>query len=131
MSRIRGHGNKTTELRLIAIFRNAKIRGWRRNKDLVGRPDFVFPDARLAVFVDGCYWHGCPKHFRLPASNTSYWKEKIALNKSRDRRVTRILKSEGWKVVRIWEHSLRLSGRTRQLRRLHEVLLSSMKRKEG
>lgn len=69
MSRIRSQGNKVTELRLISIFREARITGWRRKQPLLGKPDFVFRQQRLAVFVDGCFWHGCPKCYRRPSSN--------------------------------------------------------------
>jgi DNA mismatch endonuclease, patch repair protein len=68
MSHIRSHGNKDTELRLMQIFRAARNTGWRRKQNLPGKPDFVFRNARVAVFVDGCFWHGCPKHYRPPSS---------------------------------------------------------------
>jgi DNA mismatch endonuclease (patch repair protein) len=69
MSKICGSGNRGTELRLIEIFKARGITGWRRKYKLPGKPDFVFPKARVAVFVDGCFWHGCPKHCRMPRSN--------------------------------------------------------------
>ena len=121
MSRIRGKGNKTTELRLISIFRDLEIHGWRRNMRLEGRPDFVFPAIRVAIFVDGCYWHGCPQHYKQPSSNVSFWTTKIAKNKARDRRVGRMLKAKGWSVVRIWEHSLKQSNRKRLVARLRRL----------
>jgi DNA mismatch endonuclease (patch repair protein) len=68
------------------------------------RPDLVFPRRKVAVFVDGCFWHGCPKHGTLPATNRSYWKPKIAENRARDRRHTAALEADGWTVVRVWEH---------------------------
>lgn len=68
------------------------------------RPDIVFTRARVAVFVDGCFWHGCPTHGRTPKSNTSYWEAKIELNQNRDARQTAALESAGWTVVRLWEH---------------------------
>src|ERR1700758_4810722 len=104
MSRIRGHGNKNTEIALIKIFRRYKIIGWRRNQKIFGKPDFVFPKIQLAVFVDGCFWHGCPKHGTQPASNRAFWKAKLSRNKHRDRSVTRALKQCGWRVLRIWQH---------------------------
>lgn len=76
-------------------------------KDLPGSPDFVFRQARLAVFLDSCFWHGCPKHLRRPASNVEYWERKIAINKERDRRQTRELRKSGWRVLRLWEHELK------------------------
>jgi DNA mismatch endonuclease (patch repair protein) len=74
---------------------------------LPGSPDFVFREQRIAVFVDGCFWHGCPKHFRVPKSNVRFWKSKIEGNRSRDFRVRSDLRRLGWRVVRIWEHSMR------------------------
>ncbi|MBE7539555.1 MAG: DNA mismatch endonuclease Vsr [Opitutaceae bacterium] len=106
MSRIRSSGNKDTELRLIEIFKVRGITGWRRGYTMVGKPDFVFAKIRLAVFVDGCFWHACPKHFRLPQSRTEFWTQKISRNQDRDRLVNRTLRKNGWKVVRIWEHAL-------------------------
>jgi len=106
MSRIRGHGNKDTELALIKLFRQHRITGWRRNQTVFGKPDFLFRESRLALFVDGCFWHGCSKHCKIPASNRAFWKKKFAANKARDRRVNRELHKLGWRVIRIWEHDL-------------------------
>jgi DNA mismatch endonuclease (patch repair protein) len=89
--------------------RGAGISGWRRKSKLCGQPDFVFPKRRIAVFVDGCYWHGCRKCALGAKTNTEYWKAKIASNARRDRSNTRKLKNDGWNVVRIWEHDLRAS----------------------
>jgi DNA mismatch endonuclease (patch repair protein) len=66
--------------------------------------DIVFGPAQLAVFVDGCFWHKCPEHFHMPKSNLAYWQPKLAANSERDRRVDAALASEGWTVVRLWEH---------------------------
>ena len=107
MSKIRGSGNRSTELKAIALFRQGEIHGWRRGKPLPGRPDFCFPVQRLAVFIDGCFWHGCPRHYREPGSNVIFWRSKIARNRSRDREVTRLLRKSGWRVIRFWEHDLR------------------------
>jgi DNA mismatch endonuclease (patch repair protein) len=68
------------------------------------RPDIVFTRARIAVFVDGCFWHSCPLHGRAPKSNVAYWTPKLEANRARDVRVDTALASEGWAVVRIWEH---------------------------
>lgn len=108
MAAIRSKGNKDTEVCLARILRVGGISGWRRHVALPGRPDFVFQKDRVAVFVDGCFWHGCPQHGRKPDSNKRYWNAKIARNKARDRAVTLALKSAGWRVVRIWEHGLKL-----------------------
>ena len=106
MGAVRSHGNRSTELLVIAIFRRHGIKGWRRHQPLPGKPDFVFRRERLAVFVDGCFWHGCPRHLRMPASNVVYWNAKIARNMARDRKVNADLRRAGWRVVRIWEHAL-------------------------
>ena len=106
MSRIRGHGNKDTELALAKLFRQHGITGWRRNQKVYGKPDFLFRRNRLALFVDGCFWHSCPKHCKMPTGNRAFWKKKLAANKARDRRVTHTLRQQGWTVIRIWEHDL-------------------------
>jgi len=74
---------------------------------LIGKPDIVFPYKGLAVFVDGCYWHGCPKCYREPKTNTEYWKNKIARNQQRAKTVRRQLNRNGWRVMRVWEHELK------------------------
>ena len=107
MSRIRGRGNKETELALVRMFRVEGVTGWRRHASIFGRPDFMFRQQRVAVFVDGCFWHGCPKHSNLPANNRTFWKKKLTGNQTRDRLVTRTLRKDGWRVVRVWEHELR------------------------
>ena len=109
MSKVRSRGNRSTELRLIALFRKFGITGWRRNSKLVGHPDFVFPKQRVAVFVDGCFWHGCRicLKSRLPKTHKAYWKNKIEANRKRDKKVVRELSLLGYKVVRIRECSLK------------------------
>ena len=106
MSHVRSSGNKTTELAMIKVFKANGITGWRRKYPLFGKPDFVFPKQRLAVFVDGCFWHGHPERCRIPASNREYWINKIERNKKRDRLVTKTLKASGWRVLRFWEHEI-------------------------
>lgn len=85
---------------------------FRLSSDLPGRPDIVFPSARVAVFVDGCFWHGCPRHCRLPATNRAYWEAKIARNSARDARNAADLRQRGWCVVRVWEHEVTRSPAT-------------------
>jgi len=122
MSRIRGRGNKSTELRLAALMRTHGIKGWRRHFPVTGKPDFVFKAARVALFVDGCFWHGCPLHYQEPASSVEFWKLKISANQARDRRVSRVLRNLGWRVLRLWEHELRGGLETRAIRRLQRIL---------
>src|SRR5437016_5248488 len=107
MAAIRSRGNKATELRLVAIFRAAGITGWRRHQPLLGHPDFVFRHARLAVLIDGCFWHGCRWHCRMPQDNRNYWTRKISRNITRDHATTKALREAGWRVVRLWGHTLR------------------------
>lgn len=71
---------------------------------MVVRPDLVFPRQRVAVFVDGCFWHGCPQHGTSPRSNRAYWTAKITRNRERDKQTSRALRRQNWRVVRIWEH---------------------------
>ena len=91
MSRIRGRGNRETELVLVKMLREARITGWRRQQKLFGRPDFMFRQKRAVIFVDGCFWHACPKHSNMPANNREFWERKFAANRLRDRVVTRTL----------------------------------------
>lgn len=118
MSRIRDAGNKGTELRLIEVFRAHGITGWRRGSKLPGRPDFVFQWLKVVVFVDGCFWHGCPRHATQPKTNAAFWREKIAANKARDRRINCALNAAGWRVLRIWEHELTRKNERRLLAKL-------------
>ena len=106
MSRIRSNGNYSTEIRFIRMMRRYGIAGWRRRSKLPGRPDFVFGKYKVAVFIDGDFWHGNPKKFRIPKSNCKYWKAKIMGNRERDSRINKELKALGWRVVRVWESSL-------------------------
>jgi len=106
MSCVKSSHNKSTELQLIKIFRKYSISGWCRNYPLFGKPDFVFLKKRVVIFVDGCFWHACKKHLRLPSSNFEYWSNKINSNLIRDKKVNKELKLRGWKVVRIWEHEI-------------------------
>jgi len=118
MSRIRSRGNKDTELALAKLFRRNKITGWRRNQRIFGKPDFIFPNHTLAIFVDGCFWHGCPKHATKPKNNRAFWHRKLSANKARDRLVNQTLRRTGWCVLRIWEHELAKKNEARVVKRL-------------
>ena len=107
MSRIHGRGNKETELALMRVLRAHGITGWCRHQPIFGKPDFIFREARLAVFVDGCFWHGCPKCYRRPTSNRKYWDAKVNRNRARDRTASRQLHRRGWRIVRIWGHAIK------------------------
>jgi DNA mismatch endonuclease (patch repair protein) len=123
MSRIRGSGNASTELRFIGAMRSANITGWRRKYKLFGSPDFVFPKRRLAIFVDGCFWHGCPMHSTVPMNNQPFWKRKLEANKRRDRVVDRVLRAKGWRVFRVWEHELSRKNKAKLFRRITSISL--------
>jgi DNA mismatch endonuclease, patch repair protein len=122
MSRIRSRGNKNTEVALVKLFRRNKITGWRRNQKIFGKPDFIFQKIRLALFVDGCFWHGCPKHGTQPKGNRAFWKNKFARNKARDVLVTRTLRSAKWRVLRIWEHELARKNELCLIKRIQRFL---------
>lgn len=107
MSRIRSRGNRTTEMRMVALFREHGIKGWRRHQPLPGKPDFVFRDGKVVVFVDGCFWHGCPACYRAPSSSRAYWRQKVERNCRRDRQVSRMLRGRGWSVIRVRECALK------------------------
>lgn len=112
MSRVRSFGNVTTEKRLASLLRREGLNGWRRHPEIKGRPDFVWSRTRVAVFVDGCFWHGhnCGKNV-TPRTNARLWREKIARTKLRDRLTTRELRRNGWVVLRFWECELAITPR--------------------
>jgi DNA mismatch endonuclease, patch repair protein len=106
MASVRSRGNKTTELRMEAILRSQKLRGYRTQWPVAGKPDFAWPKIKVALFIDGCWWHGCPrcKRCKTPSkSNAEFWQAKVASNKRRDARVSLALRKGGWKVLRVWE----------------------------
>jgi len=123
MAAIRGKNNRTTEQRLRMALVRAGIKGWQTNiVDLPGKPDFFFKKQQIAVFVDGCFWHGCPKCGHYPKTRTKFWKTKILRNKERDKINRQKLRKNGIKVINIWEHSLKdlkhLNLKITMLRRL-------------
>lgn len=108
MAAVRGRGNRTTELRLQMALVRSGLSGWSiQRTDLPGKPDFFFPKATLAVFVDGCFWHGCAKCGHIPKTNNAFWAAKIARNNERHRKISRLLKNKGVRTIRLWEHQLR------------------------
>ena len=94
------------------------------NHQLTITPDFVFSKQRVTVFVDGCFWHGCPKHATNPKNNRAFWRRKLASNKQRDLLVTRALRRAGWRVLRVWEHELAKKNQARLLHRIQNALPS-------
>lgn len=127
MVRVRGRG----EGALADVLRAQGWSGWRRQQavrgcDAQGEPfrvrlDFVYQLRRLVIFVDVCFWHGCPRHGTKPKGNAAFWRAKFRRNIARDRRDMRNLRRAGWNVVRLWEHELRAKARPRLLARLRRV----------
>jgi DNA mismatch endonuclease (patch repair protein) len=105
MARVRSK-NTDAELALRRSLWGMGLR-YRLHSKLPGTPDIVFRGPKLAVFIDGCFWHGCPVHYSEPASNVEFWKAKRARNATRDARVDAELHAAGWTVLRIWEHEVR------------------------
>jgi DNA mismatch endonuclease (patch repair protein) len=104
MSRIRSKGNFTTERRMATLLRSTGLSGWRRHFPIDGHPDFAWPHDKVALFVDGCFWHGhnCNRNLS-PKTNADVWAEKIKHTRARDLRTRRRLHSQGWHVLRVWE----------------------------
>lgn len=108
MGAVKGKGNKSTEKRLRYALVSKGIAGWEvQPKGIIGNPDFIFKKEKLAIFVDGCYWHGCPRCGHIPKTRSEFWKAKIDRTKQRDKEKTMRLKKEGYIVLRFWEHELK------------------------
>ena len=119
MSRVKSKGNKSTELQLINIFDEFGIKGWRRNYNVKGHPDFVFLKRKIAVFVDGCFWHGHNCRNLKPEDNKDYWDKKINRNIEHDKEITSLFQKRGWTVIRIWECEFKKKN--------HDTLMSKLK----
>jgi len=119
MAAVRSKGNRSTELRLAELLRQHGPSGWRRHYPVCGTPDFCWPKSRVALFVDGCFWHGCPRCRRAPKSNQKFWNAKVAENRRRDKKVTRSLRDQGWSVIRVWECQI---GKASTIRRIAKAL---------
>ena len=102
MAAVRSRGNTTTEIPLGKLLWASGLRGYRKQWPIAGKPDFAWPKRKIAVFVDGCFWHGCTCKY-LPRSNTEFWRNKIETNRRRDRRVSGTLRADGWTVIRVKE----------------------------
>ena len=107
MRKVKSNRNKSTELKIINCFKENKITGWRRNFKLFGKPDFVFPKQRVAIFLDGCFWHGHSCRNTKPKDNKDYWTNKIERNIQRGKLVTEKLTTQKWNVIRFWECELK------------------------
>jgi len=122
MSKVRSKNNKSTELKLIQIFKENDIKGWRRNYPVKGHPDFVFLDKKVAVFVDGCFWHGHDCRNTRPSDNADYWNKKRERNIKHDQKITELFENRGWIVIRIWECELKNKQRVFLLNKLSLLL---------
>lgn len=107
MKCVKSSGNKSTEIKLIQYFNAHHITGWRRNYRVKGHPDFVFLEKRIAIFVDGCFWHGHDCRNTRPVENAEYWARKRNNNVAHDQKITDLFQSRGWIVIRIWECELK------------------------
>lgn len=120
MAAVRTRGSGTTEVRMAKVLRKHGFSGFRRHWKVRGTPDFVWPSLKVALFVDGCFWHGCPRCQRLSKSNLSFWRLKVRNNKARDRRVAAALRRRGWKVLRVWECAVRSEAAVQKIKRALE-----------
>ncbi len=122
MRSVRSKKNKTTELRLIEIFKQHGIVGWQRNYKVKGHPDFVFLDKKIAIFVDGCFWHGHDCRNTRPSDNAEFWQKKRERNIAHDKEVTLLFERRGWTVIRIWECELKKKNVSKLMLKLRGVL---------
>ena len=123
MSKVKG---KNTRLEVL-VRKLMWQRGFRYKigHGLIGKPDMVFPSCNVAVFIDGCFWHSCPKHYQIPQTNRKFWRTKIAKNKKRDNKINIQLKKEGWKIIRIWEHDIKKDPE-KTVNKIIKILLGKM-----
>lgn len=110
MKKIKSNGNKSTEQKLIDIFLQNGIKGWRRNYLVKGKPDFVFPNLKIAIFADGCFWHGHHCRNIIPKQNAGYWSEKQKQNVNRDKKINKLFTNRGWTVFRFWECDIKTNN---------------------
>ena len=122
MQKVKSRGNKSTELKLILVFRENNISGWRRNYKVKGHPDFVFLDKKIAIFVDGCFWQGHDCRNTTPSDNKEYWDRKRQRNIQHDKEVTAIFEARGWTVIRIWECELKKKNAEILMKKLEPLL---------
>lgn len=124
MAAVRSRNTKPEILLRKALW-EAGLRGYRLRKGLPGRPDMVFPRHKVAVFVDGCFWHGCPRCYKAPENNKAFWRAKLAENRSRDEAVNAKLRQLGWRVVRFWEHEVE-DGVTKCIERIRAFIAAEV-----
>lgn len=119
---IKSNNNTSTELKLIGVFREMDISGWRRKYPVKGHPDFVFLRGKVAIFVDGCFWHGHDCRNTRPSDNYEYWEKKRARNIMNDEQITLLFRNRGWIVIRIWECELKKKNREMLMQKLKPII---------
>ena len=128
MRKVKSKKNKSTELRLIDIFKQNGITGWKRNYPVKGHPDFVFLKEKVAVFVDGCFWHGHDCRNTRAAENKEQWQKTCERNMKNDKDVTVMYEARRWKVLRIWECELKKRNETILVEKIQSILSRSSER---
>ncbi len=129
MRSVKSKNAKSTELTLLKVFKENHITGWRRTYPVKGHPDFVFLDKRIAIFVDGCFWHGHDCRNTRPSDNAEYWRNKRERNIQRDKETTKYFQNRGWTVIRIWECELKKKQLPHTTERLLTVLNNAISNK--
>jgi DNA mismatch endonuclease, patch repair protein len=126
MQAIKGRNNRATELRFKMMLVRAELKGWKLHSKLIaGRPDFYFPKKNVAIFIDGCFWHGCKKCGHIPKTRSLFWSSKIKRNAARDKKINAALLKQAVGVVRIWEHSVKEKGIEHKLMSLLRIKKNS------
>lgn len=126
MAAVKGKHNRTTEIQFRMALVRAGITGWLTHTNLPGKPDVYFPKARIAIFLDGCFWHGCGRCGHVPKTNSLFWATKIGRNQERDRRNSRLLRKQGISVIRAWEHALKNPDQLQRILRRIEAILEEI-----
>ena len=124
MAAVKGKHNRSTEIQFrMALVRHG-VTGWVTHANLPGKPDIYFSEAKVAIFLDGCFWHGCERCGHVPKTNSLFWATKISRNRNRDRRNSRLVRKAGIRVIRIWEHSLNNPYQLQRILRRIRVILT-------
>ena len=126
MSAVRSKGNRSTEKRFRAYLIREGVKGWKMHPThIIGKPDLIFPKENLLIFLDGCFWHGCPMCYRQPKTRKKYWENKVDQNRKRDNKIKARLKKQGYSVLRIWEHEIQ-KDQSKIIRSINSFLKSGI-----
>lgn len=126
MSQIKAK-NTNPEIYIKNILRRNNVKGFSLHGSLLGKPDIIFRKKKIALFMDGCFWHKCPECFIEPRTRRKFWLKKITQNVIRDKKINKELKKRGWKVIRIWEHEIKAEGYPIKIARIIKALLKSLR----